>query len=276
MALLDAANLVTKGLLYAVSLGAIGAALHGTLGLVANRGAYFWLAGLVAFAAVVRLLILNAQMAGSLGAALSTEQFGWTWAAGGRPALVLLGGAACLLVASIFRHRLLLALAAISISASFALTGHSAGLEAPGPAPWIVAGHLLIAGFWLAAPVTLWPRPAMRDADVLARTEAFSRIARFAVPILFVSGIYLFWRINGSFANPLSSGYGQLLAAKLLAATLALGLGAFNMTIIAHRLSTEPAKGRAALRATLRVDAILFAAIVIFIAAATTISGPTT
>jgi len=31
MPLLDTANLLTKGLLYAVSLGAIGAALHGTL-----------------------------------------------------------------------------------------------------------------------------------------------------------------------------------------------------------------------------------------------------
>lgn len=274
MPLLDAANLVTKALLYAVSLGAIGAALHGTLGLLANRRVYFWLAGLVAVAAILRLVILNAQMGGSLGAALSADQFGWTWAGGGRPALALLGGAACLLAAGIFQHRALLALAAISISASFSLTGHSAGLEAPGLAPWIVAGHLLIAGFWFAAPAILWPRPAMRDADVLARTEAFSRVARVIVPLLFVSGLYLFWRINGGFASPLSSGYGRLLAAKLSAATLVLGLGALNMTIVARKLATEPVKGRAALRATLRVDAILFAAIVALVAAATTVSGP--
>jgi len=276
MPLLDAANLLTKGLLYAVSLGAIGAALHGTLGLLAYRRAFLSLAGLVAVAAVLRLLILNAQMGGSLGAALSAEQFGWTLAGGGHPALALFAGAGLLLAASLARQRSLLLLAAVSISASFGLTGHTAGLEEPGLAPWVVAGHLMIAGFWIAAPVTLWPGAAMTDANILARTEAFSRIARFAVPVLFVSGIYLFWRINGSFATPLSSGYGQLLAAKLLAATLAVGLGAINMTIIARKLATEPAKGRSALRATLRVDAILFAAILIFIAAATTISGPTT
>ncbi len=276
MPLLDAANIVTKVLLYAVSLGAIGAALHGALGLMTNRRAYFRLAGLVTVAAALRLVILNAQMGGSLGAAFSTEQFGWTWAAGGRPALALLVGAGFLVVAGLIRHRVLLVPAAISISASFALTGHSAGLAAPGLAPWIVAGHLLIAGFWFAAPATLWPRSGMQDADVLARTEAFSRVARVIVPLVFLSGIYLFWRINGGFSGLLSSGYGQLLASKLLAATLLLGLGAVNLMFVTRRLAAQPARGRAALRATLRAEAVLFAAIVIIIAAATTVSGPTT
>lgn len=85
MSPLDAANLVTRALLYAVSLGAIGAALHGALGLMASRRACFWLAGLVTVAAILRLVILNAQMGGSLRAALSAEQFGWTWAAGAPP-----------------------------------------------------------------------------------------------------------------------------------------------------------------------------------------------
>lgn len=276
MSPLDAANLVTKALLYAVSLGAIGAALHGALGLMANRRTWFWLAGLVAVAAILRLVILNAQMGGSLRAALSAGQFGWTWAAGGPPALALLVGAGFLIVASLVHHRILLALAAISISASFALTGHSAGLEAPGFAPWIVAGHILIAGFWFAAPVTLWPGSGIKDADVLARTEAFSWVARVIVPLVFLSGVYLFWRINGGFSGLLSSGYGQLLASKLMAATLLLGLGAVNLMFVTRQLAAEPAKGRAALRATLRAEAILFAAIIIIIAAATTVSGPTT
>jgi copper resistance protein D len=276
MSPLDAANLITKALLYAVSLGAIGAALHGALGMMASRRAYFRLAGLVAVAAILRLIILNAQMGGSLSAALSAEQFGWTWTAGGPPALALLVGAGFLIVAGLLHHRVLLMPAAISISASFALTGHSAGLEAPGFAPWIVAGHLLIAGFWFAAPATLWPRSGMKDADVLARTEAFSRVARVIVPFVFLSGIYLFWRFNDGFYGLLSSGYGQLLASKLLAATLLLGLGAVNLMFVTRQLAAQPARGRAALRATLRAEAILFAVIVIIIAAATTVSGPTT
>ena len=114
----------------------------------------------------------------------------------------------------------------------------------------------------------------MTDSDVLTRTEAFSRVARFIVPLLFVSGLYLFWRVNGDFLSALSSSYGRLLAAKLLAATLILGLGALNMTRVTHQLAAEPARGRATLRITLRLDAVLFTLILGIIAAATTISGP--
>ncbi|MCB9971813.1 MAG: CopD family protein [Hyphomonas sp.] len=274
MPLLDAANLATKILLYGASLAAIGAALHGALGLHTNRRAYTWLAALVAATALIRLLILNAQMGGSLDAALSLDQFGWTWAGGGRPALALFAGAVLLFAASIAKGRILPMLAAVSISAGFGLTGHTAGLEAPGLAPWVVAVHVLIAGFWLAAPVTLWPAPAMNDRDVLARAESFSRVARFIVPLLFVSGVYLFWRINGDLTSALSSGYGRLLTAKFLAALLILGLGALNMTRVTHQLATDAVSGRANLRATLRVDAVLFVLILGIIAAATTISGP--
>ena len=63
-------------------------------------------------------------------------------------------------------------------------------------------------------------------------------------------------------------------AAKLLAATLILGLGALNMTRVTHQLAAEPARGRATLRITLRLDAVLFTLILGIIAAATTISGP--
>lgn len=274
MPILDAANLVTKCLLYGVSLGAIGAAFHGALGLHAHRRAYVWLAALVAASALGRLLVLNAQMGGSLDAALSLDQFGWTWAGGGRPALALFSGAVLLVAASVTKLRVPLMLAALSISASFGLTGHTAGLEVPGFAPWVVSGHVLIAGFWLAAPVTLWPRTAMTDSDVLARTEAFSRVARHIVPLLFVSGLYLFWRINGGVTSALSSGYGQLLTVKLFAASFILALGAYNMTRVTRQLAADPNIGRAALRTTLRIDAILFAAILALIAPATTVFGP--
>ena len=271
---LDAANLVTKVLLYGAALAAIGGALHGALGLQASRRAYVWLAAGVAAAALVRLLVLNAQIGGGLSEAFSLEQFGWTWAGGARPAIALGVGAVLLLAGSVTGWRALLMLAAISVGASFGLSGHTSGLEAPGLAPWVVAGHALIAGFWLTAPVTLWPRASMTDREVLALTESFSRTARLIVPLLFVSGLYLFWRINGDVVSALTSGYGQLLAAKLLAATLILGLGALNMTHVTHQLTADPAKGRASLQATLRLDAVLFVLILGMISAATTISGP--
>ncbi|MBU3922152.1 MAG: hypothetical protein KJ961_16275, partial [Alphaproteobacteria bacterium] len=69
MLLLDAANFTTKVLLYAASLGGIAAALHGALGLHSSRRAYLWIAALVAGAAALRLVVLNAQMGGSLASA---------------------------------------------------------------------------------------------------------------------------------------------------------------------------------------------------------------
>jgi len=275
MLLLDAANFVSKLLLYGVSAGAIGAALHAALGLVTSRRVFGWFAWLLAGVAILRLLILNAQMGGSLAAAFSADQLAWTWAGGGRPALALLLGAALLVAASRIRHWSMPVLAALSISASFALAGHTTGLAEPGPAPWIVAVHLLIAGVWLAAPVTLWPYETIPDADVFARTRRFSQAARFLVPVLFLSGIYLYGRINGGLLSLFNSGYGQLIAAKLLLASAILGLGALNMTFISRKLAAEPVKGRAALRATLRLDAILFVAILCIIAVATTFIGPT-
>ncbi len=275
MLLLDAANFVSKLLLYSVSAGAIGAALHAALGLVASRRLFGLFASLLAGVAILRLLILNAQMGGSLAAAFSVDQLAWTWAGGGRPALALLLGAALLIAASRIRHWSVPVLAALSISASFALTGHTTVLAEPGLAPWIVAVHLLIAGVWLAAPVTLWPYESIPDADVVTRTRRFSQAARFLVPVLFLSGIYLYGRINGDLPSLFNSGYGQLIAAKLLLASSILGLGALNMTLISRKLAAEPMKGRAALRATLRLDAILFVAILCIIAAATTFFGPT-
>ncbi|MBU3919798.1 MAG: CopD family protein, partial [Alphaproteobacteria bacterium] len=205
----------------------------------------------------------------------SLDQFGWTWAGGGRPALVLFAGAVLLVMSAGSKNRAVPLLAAGSISAAFALTGHTAGLASPGFAPWVVAGHILIAGFWLGAPATLWPMTTTADAEVLSRTEGFSRIARLFVPLLFASGVYLFWRINGGFEAALTTGYGRLLAAKLVLATIILGLGALNMTLITRQLISDPARGRAALRSTLRIDTILFAVILVLIAAATTFSGPT-
>jgi hypothetical protein len=53
-----------------------------------------------------------------------------------------------------------------------------------------------------------------------------------------------------------------------------LGLGTLNMTIVTRKLAIAPPSGLKALRATLRIDAVLFLGVLLLIASATTFTGP--
>ncbi len=273
--MLAAAAFASKLLLYAACLGAAGAALHRCLGIVSERRVLVWLGMLVTAAALLRLLIVNAQMGGGFGAAFSAAQFEWAWAGVGSQTTAFVAGAALLVASALAPSRLLSAPAAVVIAAGFGLAGHSAGLAAPGVAPYAVMGHVLIAAFWLVAPLTLWPRDAETAEMTLHRTRMFSRTAIIIVPLLFLSGVWLLWRIGGGIDGVLSSLYGRLLLGKLALAMAILGLGALNMTVVTKELETAPASGRKALRATLRIDAVLFCGVLLLIASATTFTGPT-
>lgn len=213
-------------------------------------------------------------MAGGIGAGLSTSEFSWVWAAHGRQIIVFSIGALALLFASFVNNSGAAALAAIVIAAGFGLSGHTQGLETPGIAPWLVGLHLLIAGFWFAAPAALWPRRDRTDEEVLRRMQRFSAIATIAVPILFASGLWLLWRLAGGFAAVPTTPYGQVLLVKLVLSTTALTLGAWNKFFVTRRLSTDTDDGRRALKSTLRLDATIFFGVLAAIAAATTFIGP--
>jgi putative copper resistance protein D len=134
--------------------------------------------------------------------------------------------------------------------------------------------HVLIAAFWFAAPVTLWPTLQIEAAALAARVNRFSNIAVAAVPLLFALGLWLALLLAGGWGPLLTSLYGQLLLAKLAAASFALALGAYNKTIVAARLRTDQEAGRSALRLTLGLDTALFAGALAAVAAATSLTGP--
>lgn len=236
--------------------------------------------GVVAVAAIStlltqagRILLANAQLNGTLGAALTPHTLGWVWAAYGDQTLVLWAGAALAFFGAAVRSRLMAGLGAVAIAASFGLSGHAAALPEPGLAPSILAAHILLAAGWFVAPVLLWPRAAHGAAHIEAM-EAFSRIALFTVPPVFLAGVWLAWRIAGGIEPLLTTAYGQTLMIKALAASLALGLGALNKTVITRQLRTHPALGRRALRLTLSADAVLFLLVLGCVAWVTTIAGP--
>ena len=163
---------------------------------------------------------------------------------------------------------------AIALALSFALTGHSQALESPGFAPWVVAFHVVIAAFWFAAPLTLWPAKNLSDIDLTVRLERFSAIALFVVPLLFLLGLWLAWRLAGGVQQLIASDYGRLLLLKLAVAAVALGLGGLNKLVTTPIMARDPLRGRRLLKRSLIAEATAFTAAIVIVAWATTMTGP--
>lgn len=266
--------------LYASALLAAGLGLHASLHIVerpgqmrALRSAAF-LGGAALVFAVLRLMIANVQLGGALGSILDPATLSWTWPTLAPSSIAFALGAGLLLAAWPSQRSALAGLASIALAAGFALTGHTQALEQPGLAPWAAGLHVLIAAFWIAAPITLWPSAYLSDQTVMTRSERFSRLALFIVPVLFAIGLWLALLLAGNINALVSSAYGQLLMAKLAVAGAALGLGAYNKQIVTRKLRQSPADGRRALTATLGVDTLLFASALILVGVATTMTGP--
>ena len=264
--------------LYGSALLAAGLALHASLNIVADAGyaramRSATLASVIAaFFAALRLGLANVQLGGN--ALLDPATLSWTWPALGPSLTAAAIGAAALATGWRLRSRLAAGIGAVALAISFGLTGHSQALDSPGLAPWAVALHVLIAAFWLAGPITLWPTRDLEEAALIRRLARFSDLAVAAVPLLFLLGLWLALLLAGGWTQLLTSLYGQLLLAKLGVASLALALGAYNKTIVAARLRIAPQAGRRALKLTLGLDAVLFLIALCAIAAATSLTGP--
>lgn len=257
----------------------IGFALHAALGVV-ERDAFKSLrcritlaaAALLVFTAV-RLSILVAQMADGSNP-FDFELLPLAWTALGDSTLLIVLGALAAAGGVWLGSRVVATLGAIALCAGFGFTGHSQGLVDPGLAPLMVATHVVIAGFWVAAPFSLYPTRTLDDARLLARLHRFSSIAIAAIPVLIALGIWLAWILAGGTEKLFSTTYGLLLIAKLALGIVAMGLGALNKQFITAKIVAAPATGRIWLRTTLLLEAALFTAAIIAISAATTIGAP--
>ena len=272
--MLGLASLAVKAGLYVGALGSAGLRLHTVLLGSDNRR---WIGGLalvLAIAVASRLLLLNAELAGGLQHAFDFSMFGWVWAPNQAQTLTYLGGAFALLAGALFRLRAILLIGVGAAFVGAGLGGHTHGLDAPGINPFLVSLHVAIAAFWVTAPFVLWPGEDSSDDVLLRRMQRFSRIALWGVPVLFMSGLWLVWRLTGSFEAFINETYGRLLLVKLLLASGALALGAYNKLRVTEHLQKRAETGRALLKPTLMLDGVLFAGIVLAIAAATTLTGP--
>ena len=223
---------------------------------------------------IARLLLANAKLGGTLAAAADSATFMWIWRIYEMQAYAVFLGCLSAVVGALLRQPLVMLAAALILSAGFGLAGHTQGLESPGVFPWLAAFHVLVAGFWFAAPAILWPAADVSGDEVVRRLEDFSRIAQIAVPALFAVGLILMWRLVDGWDGLTGSAYGRLLLAKLIVAAIALALGAFNKMSATRRVKIDPKAGRRTLRCTLSAEFALFLMATALIAFATTVQGP--
>ena len=261
------------------SLLTIGFALHAASGVLERdsfRGLRSRIAltgAALAFFTAVRLGILVAQM-GDGGNFLDPELMPLAWLVLGNSTLAILVGAVASIAGVWFGSRVVAGLGAAALSVGFGLTGHAQGLTDPGLVPIMVAAHVLIAGFWVAAPISLYPVPTLDSARLTSRLYRFSTIAVAAMPVLIALGIWLAWMLTEGGEKLLVTTYGLLLLAKLAIGFIAIGVGALNKQVITAKVAADPATGKKWLRVALLCEATLFAAAIIAVSAATTIGAP--
>lgn len=270
--------IASKLLLYLGALATIGILSHFCLS-IQSRLKWIWLAsGLSMIGTVSKLFVANAQLAGSITEIFNQNTFRWVWQSNGTQFIVFVSGTFLALLArlvpSLRLKKAAAFIAILTISAGFAASGHTQGAENMPLLPLWVVPHILIAGFWIWAPVSLWPHKSLPDDVVIGKTERFSIFAVWAVPVLFLSGLYLLWRLNGNQWDAYFTLYGGMLLVKLAAALFLLGVGTYNKYRLAHILKTSPETGRDMLRRTLSIELGFFAIVIACILLATTLTGP--
>jgi len=275
---LQLALFVLRAGLNASALLLIGLVLHAAIAIIGREALSRWRGLIVGLAitatvlAFVRLLLLNVQM-GDASTLFDPDLTALGWMALGPSSLAFAAGAAVVVAGLALRQTLILAVGAVSASAGFALTGHTQALSNPGLAPYAVGMHVAIAGFWIAAPLTLSPRGLADDTVLLARLKRFSAAAVFLIPVLVVAGLWLAWILAGGVQGLLGTAYGQLLLLKLAAACIAIGLGAINKQVVTAKVAADPHVGRRWLNHTLTAETVLFLVALVAISAATTLTG---
>ncbi|MGJ8560317.1 MAG: copper resistance D family protein [Litorimonas sp.] len=273
--MIDAAVLLAKAVFYIGGLTAIGISLHMAVGLSTPSTRSLRFAGvLLGLALILRLLSLNAEIMGAWGQALNFSMFGWIWPGVRAQTIAMSLGVLCFVFAQGRTLRFFAAIGALVTAAGFGLAGHTQALDTPGLAPVAVILHVVIAGFWWFAPVSLWPRAGIDNRQLAWRMDRFSQLAIWAVPLMFALGLWLSVQISGSISSVFGTSYGRLLLLKLFVAALALTIGALNKIYLTRALRAGHRRARTMLRYALFTDLLLFTIAVFAVAAATTLFGP--
>jgi copper resistance protein D len=259
------------------ALWAVGLSVQAACGVVSAheapvRRAIILAATALAFAVATRFGVTASELAGGWDGA--PELAGLVFEMQ-QPSILTSASAVCLLTAgAAFRSRVLLASGAILAGLAFGMTGHARSQDIPWLAAGIVGLHVVLAGFWACAPLTLWPAGSLSSAELAVRNRRFGQIALMAVPVLLVAGAVMAWMFGGGTAGLIGSAYGAMIAIKVTCTMGALGIGGWNRLVLAGALETEASDARALLARAMTIDAVLFAGAIIAVVLATTIAAP--
>jgi copper resistance protein D len=184
----------------------------------------------------------EAVMSGALRDVLNLTQFGWVSQVRFALAIVL---AISLAFERSALWRWLALVAAVSLAASIAWTGHAA--STPFTLGYLHlasdALHLTAASAWIGGLVPLALLLSMARchkgwaALELDTVRRFSMLGIVSVATLILSGIVNSWILVGSFRGLVETGYGQLLMLKLAAFAVMLAFAAVNRFALTPQLA---------------------------------------
>ncbi len=154
------------------------------------------------------------------------------------------------------------------------LTGHTVA----NPLRWALAPlllvHLTIVAFWFGAILPLYVVSSRENSAIaLAVTEAFSRVAGWLVPGIFVAGFALSL-ILVHHLGEFRLSYGRSLLGKAAGFAILMGLAAFNKWRLVPAIASGNPTARRAFRCSLVIEYFLIAAVLTVTAVMTTLFSP--
>jgi putative copper export protein len=104
--------------------------------------------------------------------------------------------------------------------------------------------------------------------------QKFGTLAVVVVSLLIVAGFALLWMLSYGQADFWSSGYGNMIAAKLLLVVLLLGAAALNKLRLTPRLMNGDARAIVILRRSIQFEILAAVLILLVTASFTSLLGP--
>ncbi|MEO0753002.1 MAG: CopD family protein [Pseudomonadota bacterium] len=227
------------------------------------------------FAAIASFALRGAALTGDASGLIDPEILGLMWQTPVGTALVFRLAGMVLLLTGLLIGGIGWSVAGIGalISVwSFATIGH----VSDDGAFWLkvlLMAHLIAVSFWIGILL-----PLKRLADNAQSVEIagqlghrFGQIATAVIPVLIAAGLVLGWTVLGSWANLFTTPYGLALIAKLCSVGVLLALGAMNKIRIVPGLVSGNAAAAANLSKSLKIEWVVFAAVLLATAALTTL-----
>lgn len=181
----------------------------------------------------------------------------------GQAALVRLAAAGVVLTAVLLRARLVAGVAAVAVIGSFLLEGHTAASDERALLAPLLALHLVGVHWWLGALVPLIAVTRLADpSEAAAAIEAFGRQAIWIVAVLVAAGAALALFLVGGVID-LDIAYQQRLLIKLALVAMLIAIAGVNKLRLTPLLRTDYAEGAHKLRASIRIEITVAAAILI-------------